>query len=132
VALIERYLAGHRPVLAAAGNRALFPGRGLGSKGRAALGKQISGAVFRETGLKVHPHLFRHIAGKLYLGANPGAIEVVRRVLGHRSVETTLGYYTGAETAAAVRHFDATLLKLREGSGETSHGRRRVHKGKKQ
>ena len=75
---------------------------------------QITEAVFTHTGIRVHPHLFRHIAAKLYLDANPGAYEVVRRVLGHRSIGTTTGFYSGVETAAALRHFDATILKLRE------------------
>jgi hypothetical protein len=35
-------------------------------------------------------------------------------VLGHRSIDTTTSYYTGLETAAAVRHFDNTILKLRD------------------
>jgi integrase len=61
----------------------------------------------------MHPHLFRHVAAKLFLDAQPGAYEVVRRVLGHRSIETTTGFYTGLETAASVRHFDRTILRLR-------------------
>jgi integrase len=62
----------------------------------------------------VHPHLFRHISAKLYLDAKPGAYEVVRRVLGHRSIDTTTAFYTGLETSAAVRHFDQTILDLRK------------------
>jgi site-specific recombinase XerD len=62
----------------------------------------------------VHPHLFRHIGAKLFLDDNPGAYEVVRRVLGHRAIATTTNFYTGLETAAAVRHFDATILNLRK------------------
>ena len=69
--------------------------------------------------MRVHPHLFRHIAAKLYLDANPGSYEVMRRVLGHRSIETTTAFYTGLETAAAVRHFDATILKLRKSGGRS-------------
>jgi integrase len=69
--------------------------------------------VHKHAGLRVNPHLFRHIGAKLFLDGNPGAYEVVRRVLGQRSIETTTNYYTGCETAAAVRHFDAEILKLR-------------------
>jgi integrase len=76
-------------------------------------GKQISRAIRDHTGLRVNPHLFRHISGKLFLEYNAGAYEVVRRVLGHRSADTTISYYTGLETAAAVRHFDDAILKLR-------------------
>jgi hypothetical protein len=42
---------------------------------------------------------------------------VVRRVLAHRSIDTTTAFYTGMETSAAVRHFDQTILDLRKASG---------------
>jgi integrase len=115
VELIERYLKQFRPALASVGNTALFPGRRNGCKDNTTLRKQITRVVFAHTGMRVHPHLFRHIAAKLFLDANPGAYEVMRRVLGHRSIDTTTAFYTGLETAAAVRHFDATILKLRGG-----------------
>jgi integrase len=63
--------------------------------------------------MRINPHLFRHIAAKLYLDTNPGGYEVVRRVLGQRSINTTTRFYTGLETASAVRHFDRTILGLR-------------------
>jgi site-specific recombinase XerD len=116
VELLERYIREFRPHLASAGNTALFPGIGGGPKNQAFFGTQISRTVCAHTGLQVHPHLFRHIAAKLFLDANPGAYEVVRRVLGHRSIDTTTGFYTGLETAAAVRHFDKTILHLRRES----------------
>jgi integrase len=65
--------------------------------------------------MRMNPHLFRHATAKLYLDGNPGAYEVVRRVLSHRSVNTTTYFYTGLETAQAVRHFDKTILKRRKG-----------------
>jgi integrase len=117
VELIQRYLARFRPALAPAGSTALFPGGSNGSKHSNTLREQIGEAVFTHTGVRVHPHLFRHIAAKFYLDANPGSYEVMSRVLGHRSIETTTAFYTGLETAAAVRHFDATILKLRKGGG---------------
>ena len=113
VALIERYIQEFRPCLAPASNTALFPGEGGKPKRRHTLGKQISDRIHEYTGMRVHPHLFRHATAKLFLDAHPGGYEVVRRVLGHRSIDTTTSYYTGLETPAAVRHFDATILKLR-------------------
>jgi integrase len=119
IELIERYLSQFRPALAPAGSTALFPGRSNGSKHGNSLRTQIADAVFAHTGMRVHPHLFRHIAAKLFLDANPGSYEVMRRVLGHRSLETTTAFYTGLETASAVRHFDQTILKLRKGGGRS-------------
>jgi hypothetical protein len=47
----------------------------------------------------------------------PRAYEFARRVPGHRSIDTTVGLYTGLETLAAVRHFDKTMLDLRKLNG---------------
>ncbi|MBK8210344.1 MAG: hypothetical protein IPK78_10605 [Rhodospirillales bacterium] len=74
---------------------------------------QIQARIRAVTGLNVTPHQFRHIGAKLFLDANPGGYEVVKRVLGHRSHNTTTAFYCGAESAAAVRHFDAQILRLR-------------------
>ena len=119
--LIERYIREFRPHLASPETRFLFPGVEGGSKNQASFGTQISRTIRAQTGLRIHPHLFRHIAAKLFLDANPGAYEVVRRVLGHRSIDTTNSFYTGLETAAAVRHFDKTILDLRNMSGIGGH-----------
>jgi integrase len=70
--------------------------------------------VRERIGLDVHLHLFRHIAAKLYLDAHPGQYEVVRRLLGHKQIETTVAFYAGAETAAAVRHYDDHILERRQ------------------
>jgi integrase len=121
--LIERYIRKFRPHLVSAGNSALFPGIGAGPKNQDFFGTQISRTIRAHTGLRVHPHLFRHITAKLFLDANPGNYEVVRRTLGHRSIDTTNAFYTGLETAAAVRHFDETILRLRRESSTKSRKR---------
>jgi integrase len=91
----------------------LFPSDSDRPKSRLGLGTQISAFLRRKCGLRINPHLFRHIAAKLYLDANPGAYGVIRLVHGHSSVETTTRNYCGAETAAAMRHFDEHVLRLR-------------------
>ena len=112
--LLDIYLRDFRPRLCAPDNPWLFPGQAPDkSKSEHTLSIQIKNYIQRETGLEVHVHLFRHLAAKLFLDQNPGQYESVRRHLGHRSMETTLRAYAGMETAAASRHFDATILKLR-------------------
>ena len=96
VELIERYLSQFRPALAPAGSTALFPGGSQGYKHGNSLRVQIAKAVFTHTGMRVNPHLFRHIGAKLYLDANPGSYEVMRRVLGHRSHRNDDGASTPA------------------------------------
>jgi integrase len=112
-ALIERYVSDHRPLLADPANRKLFPGKAKPAKSIGMLRRQISKTIFRYTGLRMHPHLFRHAGAKVFLDRNPGAYEVVRRVLAHASINTTTEFYTGSETAAAVSHFDEVILDLR-------------------
>jgi hypothetical protein len=86
---------------------ALPPGKGL-------RGNQIRKMVKRRLGIAVNPHLFRHAGAKFYLDEHPGAYALVARVLGHRSVDTTMQYYTGLESAAAVRQFNKVILGLRD------------------
>lgn len=115
VRLLDLYLRDFRPRLADDDNRWLFPGRNPGShKAIMTMGEQIRVRVFKGTGLKVNVHLFRHITAKLYLDCMPGNYEVVRRLLGHRSSETTIRFYAGMESKSASRHYDEVILQLRK------------------
>ena len=64
--------------------------------------------------LRMNPHLFRHIMAYAYLNENPGAYQVLRLIFGHKSVETTVNSYSGAETKSAQAHFDKVIHDLRE------------------
>ena len=75
------------------------------------MSKQISETIRRETGLRMHTHLFRHLAGFLILREHPGEFETVRLLLGHRSSETTTRFYSGMEQAAAFRRYDEILSR---------------------
>ena len=131
VKLLRHYLDCYQTRLAPIPNPYLFPGRtGQKHKQQEMLSRQISKHVFRITGLSINVHLFRHIGAKLYLDTHPGAYEVVRRVLGHRSMDTTTEAYTGLESMAAARHFDNEILALRERTGFVSRRPRRCRKPK--
>lgn len=64
-------------------------------------------------GLDIYPHAARHLAAFLYLRAHPGQYEMVRRILGHRSVQTTIQFYCGLETDAAAQAFDKVVANER-------------------
>ena len=113
VDILVWYTRTYRPHLLRQPNDALFPGEGAGPKSVNGFGAQISKAIFKFTGLKFNPHLARHAAAKIYLDSNPGQYEIVRLLLGHKSMETTLRAYAGAEQASASRHFHAEIDKLR-------------------
>jgi integrase len=129
VDLLELYLARARPVLQRWPGPWLFPGTRAGQpKTTYRLGQQIAAATEKELGLRLTPHQFRHACGLIYLIANPGGHEVVRHLLGHRSLATTVRFYAGMEAAAALRHYDAVVLERRQeaaalaaGSGRARH-----------
>ena len=124
--MLDRYLAVYRPLLL--GEQAsdwLFPGRTAGSrKSHDALRQQITGTLAERCGVAMHPHLFRHLAGMVILRANPAAHGQVQRVLGHKQLSSTMGFYTGMEATEAVEHYQDTLLARRQAGPSTLRPRR--------
>jgi integrase len=67
----------------------------------------------RRAGLEMNPHLFRHAVAKIAVEADPGAYLAVSRVLGHITLDTTMGHYLGTESKAAGRHVDTLLTAVK-------------------
>jgi integrase len=111
--LIDLYIRDYRHLLADKPGDFLFPGKHGGHKCNHALSHQVNVTVHKYTGLEMPAHRFRHVVGKIFLDRNPGQYEVVRQLLGHKNIKTTIEFYAGAEGAAAARHCSATILKLR-------------------
>lgn len=107
-ALLAAYLTTYRPLLAPSSDW-LFPGREGGRRSTTAFSTSISKFIFRETGLRIHSHLFRAIAARLHLEGNPGEIETVRQILGHKLTSTTLRAYVEPNAAPAFKRWDQTL-----------------------
>jgi integrase len=114
-ALLDTYLIKYRPRIAGGKGPYLFPGRGGARRAESQFGAQISRFISRETGLKMNPHLFRHLCGLLYLLRHPDDIETVRQLLGHASVRTTLKFYAQLSTVFAFLKWDEILAEEREG-----------------
>jgi len=105
-ALIDEYILNHLHMLLRGSNEPwLFPGVRGGHKGLATLSNQITKRIEKATGLRVTVHQFRHAAAALILRAKPGNYEYVRRILGHRNVQTTINFYMGLETVQATQEF---------------------------
>jgi integrase len=117
-ALIAEYVHDHLPTLARGSNGPwLFPGENGRHKHSGVLRPQITAVVKKHCGLRLTPHQFRHAAGTLILNSHPGNYELARRVLGHRSVQTTVHAYCGLETTQATAIFgDIVRDKLRDQS----------------
>jgi integrase len=100
--LIDSYIDDYRPSLVRGSNEPwLFPGEGRGRKTLATLGTQITERIQDATGVRMTAHQFRHAAAAILLKHRPGEYELVRRLLGHRNIETTKNFYCGLETTQA-------------------------------
>jgi integrase len=123
VVILDRYIEKYRARLLEGPSPWLFPAPSGGSKPPGPFGTQLSEAIKRSTGLVVNAHLFRHLAAQLILQANPGAYELVRLLLGHKSAATTTAYYCGSEQKAAFRYYDSIVDRYRKPDGD-DHGRK--------
>lgn len=110
--LLEIYRERVLPVLAPVASRWVFPGQDGGHKAEVTQAQQIKSLMTRELGCPLSPHQFRHLVGYLCLLHQPSGHEVVRIMLGHRSIETTIRFYAGMEGLAAARQYDAMLQEL--------------------
>ena len=111
--LLGLYLRRYRPAAAQPGNPYLFPGRAENALAVNAMALAITDPIAREIGAVVNPHLLRHFAAWTYLKRHPGAYDLVRRVLGHKDVKTTIAFYCGLEAEFAAEAFDGTVLDER-------------------
>ena len=110
--LIDEYIHEFRPPLLRGANASwLFPGEGSKPKNKLLFGTQITWRIQKAVGLRVTPHQFRHAAAAIYLKHHPGDYETVRRVLGHRDIQTTIRFYCGLETMQATEEFGRLIRK---------------------
>jgi integrase len=113
--LLDFYVKRLLPLFGPSPKLWLFPGgRPDGSRSAERFSALFVGTIKKETGLYLYPHLTRHFGAALYLRENPGAFEVVRRVLGHKSLATTTKSYASFDDEGAVQMFDALVLRIRE------------------
>ena len=111
---VMQYIDDWRPFLTTPANPYLFPGRNGKPKDSSALHNQIENTLWKEVGIRLTPHQFRHAAAKILLDAKPGHYEVIRKVLGHKSLTTTYSHYAGAETQAAISLYDDVIIQHRQ------------------
>jgi len=119
--LIDEYVHDFRPALLRGRNGdELFPGQRVGAKGKISFSGQISQRIEKETGLRMTVHQFRHAAGAIILMRRPGEYELVRRLLGHRNVQTTIKAYIGLDGIQASEIFQQLVIEHRGDSLEAA------------
>jgi hypothetical protein len=110
--MIEEYVYDFRPILVRGRNDDwLFPGQFGGAKSSILLSTQITQRIYQATGLRMTVHQFRHAAGALILQRRPGEYELVRLLLGHLNVQTTINAYIGLENIRASEIFSEIVLE---------------------
>jgi hypothetical protein len=111
--LIDEYAHHFRPILLRGRNEDwLFPGLRQGAKGEVSFSGQITKRIYQQTGLRITAHQFRHAAAALILKKRPGEYELVRQLLGHRNVQTTIRFYAGLEEIQAGEIFGEIVRDL--------------------
>jgi Phage integrase family len=110
--IIDEYVHDFRPIVLRGRNDDwLFPGQRGGAKASILFSGQITQRIYQKTGLRMTVHQFRHAAGALILQRRPGEYELVRQLLGHRNVQTTMNSYVGLENIQASEIFSKIVLE---------------------
>lgn len=113
--LIDEHVARYRPLLAPRGSTNLFPCRSApGPLALSHFSKTVSKIIRREIGVDINMHLFRHLAAWIWLEANPGSYEALRRLLGHAELSSTLNAYAGFEAGTSLRLFAELIDDLKD------------------
>ena len=102
--VIDEYIHDFRPtLLRGRDENVLFPGLRAGAKGKITFSGQITERILKHTGVRITAHQFRHAAAALILQKFPGNYELVRLILGHRNVQTTIKCYSGLKEIQATQ-----------------------------
>jgi integrase len=111
--LIDEYINDYRPALLRGSKDLwLFPGQKRQIKNSRTLSLQVTQRVMKDTGLRITVHQFRHAAAAIFLKHRPGQYELVRQMLGHKNIQTTMSFYVGLENIQATEIF-GDIIKQR-------------------
>ena len=96
--LLKTYLETVRPAILTASqkeNPYLFPAQGkTNAEGHyAGLLKRVTTRLHQKVGVLIHPHLYRHLIGWIWLRDSLDNLPKVQRLLGHASLQTTIDHY---------------------------------------
>ncbi len=129
--MVQIFFKHFHPLLGPSNPGQFCPGLGGGPKKATLLSQQLAKMSSRLIGVRLTAHKWRHVVGYIYLLHNPGCYEPIRRLLGHKSTETTRLYYAFLLDEDAQEMIDETFDKLRQAGrlrlkrgsrgGQTSH-----------
>lgn len=131
VRMIKRFIEVYRPIFAKTksvdeANEHLFPGAGsarkekgenvgypagLGYVSKDKMSARFGQHVKKHCQLDMDMHVMRHIAAKVILDMDPGAMGLVQELLAHKRIETTRSYYAQVCKIVAQRNYLKLLDK---------------------
>jgi integrase len=119
--LIDEYVNDFRPALMKGKNHDwLFPGRSTDHKEKIGFSTQIVDQVEKATGMRITVHQYRHAAAAMFLKHRPGEYELVRQLLGHKSVGTTMRFYLDLETTVSSEMYTEIVYRQLDDPKEDS------------
>ena len=113
VAMLAVYRTRYLPLICATPTPLLFPSDKGRRRNTGTFSTGMKTFIARETGLVMNAHLFRHLGVTLYLTRHPDDLETARRILGHKSIVTTMRFYAEIKTAACFARYDKMIEGLR-------------------
>ena len=99
------------------GNTLLFPARRSHEGSCSTLTKRLVDEVHRRVGIRIHPHMYRHVIGWIWLRKDPNALPAVQKLLGHKRLDTTMRFYCELDETLALQQW---ADHLEEKADETS------------
>jgi integrase/lambda repressor-like predicted transcriptional regulator len=130
---LDAYVAHVRPMVMSDRNRAntrLFPSRHADEGHYTLLTKRLIDEVHRRIGIRIHPHLYRHIAGWIWLREDPNALPAVQKLLGHKRLETTMTFYAELDETLALQEW-SEILEEKNKDGEPAPAPGVRHRGRR-
>lgn len=82
--------------------------------------KRVTGMLNDKVGSRINPHLYRHLVGWIWLKRSIDNLPKVQRLLGHRTLQTTIDYYAELDPSLVFDEWNehlnskSTLAKLRK------------------
>ena len=67
--------------------------------------------VHTDVGVRINPHLYRHLIGWIWLKESLDNLPKVQRLLGHKSLQTTIDHYAEIDETLALEEWQAVLDK---------------------
>ncbi len=115
--LLDQYLKGLRPKMLHPDddrNPYLFPSPPHAGKQRIGgfydgLPDRLVDQVHERVGVRIHPHLWRHLLGWIWLKEDPDKLPAVQKLLGHKSIQTTIKYYADIDESVVLKKWQEYL-----------------------